>query len=142
MIDAHGLLLELEETSQILADSKHTHIGIGFAFNKEKVKVVELVAEKVMAIDTLQQSEDQGVEARGRMLNKEVAIYAASIVTSSKMDKDIKAVDPSNIQFDKESKEFIVNIPGPLEDLFYQEDMKFIKFFIRTKKIDQIQYGV
>lgn len=120
MIDAHGLLLELEETSQILADKANTHIGIGFAFSKEKVKVVELVAEKVLAIDSLQQSEDQGVEARGRMLNRETAaIYAASVVTTSKMDKDIKAVDTSNIQFDKNSGEFILHIPGPMEDLFY-----------------------
>lgn len=65
------------------------------------------------------------------MLNREVAIYAASVVSTSKMEKDIKAVDPSNIQFDKDTGEFLVHIPGPLEDLFYSEDMKFIKFFIR-----------
>ena len=76
------------------------------------------------------------------MLNREIGIYAASIVSSSKMDKDIKAVDPSNIIFNKDTGEFLINIPGPLEDLFYAEDMKFIKFFIRRSKIDQIQYGV
>ena len=75
------------------------------------------------------------------MLNKEVAIYAASIVASSKMDKDLKAVDPGNIQFNKETGEFILQIPGPIEDLFYAEDMKYIKFFIRRSQIDKIQYG-
>jgi hypothetical protein len=34
-MDAHGLLLELEHESKVLADSNNTHIGIGFAFNKE-----------------------------------------------------------------------------------------------------------
>lgn len=76
------------------------------------------------------------------MLNREVGIYAASVVASSKMDKDMKAVDPTNIQFNKETGDFIVHIPGPLEDLFYNDDMRFIKFFIRRAKIDQIQYGV
>lgn len=51
MLDAHGLLLELEETSAILADKANTHVGIGFAFSKEKVKVVELVGEKPFAIE-------------------------------------------------------------------------------------------
>lgn len=76
------------------------------------------------------------------MINREVAIYAASIVAASKMDKDLKAVDPSSIQFNKETGDFIVHIPGPMDDLFYNDDMRYIKFFIRTKKIDQIQYGV
>ena len=35
MMDAHGLLLELEHEVGILADAKNTHVGIGFAFNKE-----------------------------------------------------------------------------------------------------------
>jgi len=35
MMDAHGLLLELEYELSVLADAKHTHIGIGFAFSKE-----------------------------------------------------------------------------------------------------------
>jgi len=43
MMDAHGLLLELDQESSTLGDKKNTHIGIGFAFNKEKVKVVELI---------------------------------------------------------------------------------------------------
>lgn len=76
------------------------------------------------------------------MLNREVGIYAASVVAASKMDKDIKAVDPSNIQFDQNSGDFLVHIPGPIEDAFYHEDMKFIKLFVRRAKIDQIQYGV
>jgi hypothetical protein len=34
-MDAHGLLLELEHELGVLANAKNTHIGIGFAFNKE-----------------------------------------------------------------------------------------------------------
>jgi dynein heavy chain len=35
LMDAHGLLLELEHECEILSDAKNTHIGVGFAFNKE-----------------------------------------------------------------------------------------------------------
>lgn len=43
MMDAHGLLLELEPELAVLSDPMNTHIGIGFAFTKDKVKVVEIV---------------------------------------------------------------------------------------------------
>ena len=100
-MDAHGLLLELEYELGILADGKNSHIGIGFAYNKETVKVVEFVAEKPIMINQLNESEDGGVEARGRVLNKEIALYAARVVAVNKMNKDIKAIGPANIQFDK-----------------------------------------
>lgn len=58
------------------------------------------------------------------------------------MDKDVKAVGPANIQFDKGSGNFIINIPGPLEDTFYSSaDPKVIQFYIRSKAIDKIPYG-
>lgn len=134
LMDAHGLLLELEYELGVLADAKNTHIGIGFAFNKEQVKVVEFVTEKPIMINQLNESEDGGVEARGIVLNKEIGIYAARVVAVSKMNKDIKAVGPMNIQFDKGSGNFIINIPGPLENLFFcQADPKLIQFYIRSK---------
>jgi len=51
MMDAHGLLLELEYELKVLADGKNTHIGIGFAFNKEVVKVVEFVSSKTLIVN-------------------------------------------------------------------------------------------
>lgn len=142
-MDAHGLLLELEHELGILADGKNSHIGIGFAYNKETVKVVEFVAEKPIMINQLNESEDGGVEARGVILNKEIALYAARVVAVNKMNKDIKAIGPANIQFDKASGNFIVNIPGPMENLFFcAADPKLIQFYIRKSQIDKIQYGI
>ena len=43
MMDAHGLLLELTEELGVLCDPANTHVGIGFAFTKEKVIVIEIV---------------------------------------------------------------------------------------------------
>jgi len=99
MMDAHGLLLELEYELSILADPKHTHVGIGFAFSKEQVKVVEFVSTKHIMINQLNESEDGGVEARGIVLDKKVALYAARVVAQAKMTKDLKVVGPANIQY-------------------------------------------
>ena len=50
MMDAHGLLLELQYEIGVLCAKENTHIGIGFAFSKEQVKVVEFVSQKTIMI--------------------------------------------------------------------------------------------
>jgi hypothetical protein len=57
-MDAHGLLLELEEETAALVNAKITHIGVGFAHNKERVIVVEFISEKPLMISELTSSED------------------------------------------------------------------------------------
>ena len=126
-MDAHGLLLELEYELAVLADANNTHIGIGFAYTKEQVKVVEFVTKKSIHCNQLNVAEDQGVEARGIALSKEVGLYAVRIVALSKMKKDIKVIGPGNIQYQKSTGSFIVNIPGPVEDVFYcYDDLKVL----------------
>ena len=49
-MDAHGLLLELQYEIGVLCAKENTHIGIGFAFSKEQVKVVEFVSQKTLMI--------------------------------------------------------------------------------------------
>lgn len=67
-MDAHGLLCELEEDKEKLMFPKYTHIGVGFAWNRAQVKVVEFLIEKPLMINQLSESEDGGVEVRGSML--------------------------------------------------------------------------
>lgn len=43
-MDAHGLLLELQDERKKLSDPAKTHLGVGFAYNRTKVKVVELLS--------------------------------------------------------------------------------------------------
>ena len=58
------------------------------------------------------------------------------------MNKDIKVVGPSAIKFDRSSVEFVVHIPGPFDNLFYNnEDPKDIEIFISRRQADKIQYG-
>lgn len=50
-MDAHGLLCELEEELDKLLDPKVTHAGVGFAWNKQQVMVVEFLSIKPIMIN-------------------------------------------------------------------------------------------
>ena len=106
-MDAHGLLCELEEERNVLLDPKYTHIGVGFAWSRDQVKVVEFLAVKPLIINQLHESEEGGVECRGMMIpmpNSDVGLYAARIVSIKNLKKDIKLVGPPNIHMDMNTK--------------------------------------
>lgn len=50
-MDAHGLLCELEDEMNKIVDPKMTHVGIGFAWDKNQVKVVEFFSIKPLLIN-------------------------------------------------------------------------------------------
>jgi hypothetical protein len=145
-MDAHGLLLELEEELTTIMNKDMTHVSIGFAVNREQVKVVELFSQKPLMIEKLEASADQGVSMRGMMLSSTVGLYAARIILEKAIHegkKDIKTVGPYAIQFDKTSKRFQINMEGPL-DVFNKrdtEDPRYIEVYVREKQIDKIEYG-
>ena len=65
---------------------------------------------------------------------KEVGLYAVKVASLAKMNKEIKVVGPSAIKFDRSTGEFVVHIPGPFDNLFYNnEDPKVIEFFISRR---------
>lgn len=72
------------------------------------------------------------------MLSGEVGLYAARVVAIKNLKKDIKVVGPPSIQFDKNTRTFIITIDGPLENLFYSDDPKMIEIYIRKSQIDKI----
>jgi hypothetical protein len=49
-MDAHGVLCELQADLERMIDPKYTHVGVGFAWNKEKVLVVEFYSVKPVTI--------------------------------------------------------------------------------------------
>lgn len=49
-IDAHGVLFEIEEETAMLCDEDKNHIGIGFAWNKESVRVTEILTKRSLAV--------------------------------------------------------------------------------------------
>jgi hypothetical protein len=50
-MDAHGLLCELEEEREKFCGKEITHVGVGFAWNKQQVRVVELLSVKNICIN-------------------------------------------------------------------------------------------
>ena len=143
MMDAHGLLLELQYEIGVLCAKENTHIGIGFAFSKEQVKVVEFVSQKTLMIHQLNEDNEGGIEVRGTVLNKEIGLYAARVAALNKLGRDVKVCGPANIHMERKSGDFVINMPGPIDGFFYNSsDPKVIQFYIRRTHADKIKYGV
>lgn len=134
MMDAHGLLLELEYELGVLTDPNNTHVGVGFAMTTQQVKVVEIVTTKPVTIGELMRTDDGGIVCTGLVPDEAAGIYAARVVALSKMQKDLAVVGPPNIEFDKESREYRITIPGQdsIADAFYnQEDPRIFEIYVR-----------
>lgn len=142
-MDAHGLLLELQYELGQITEKTFTHVGIGFACNTQKVKVVEMFSVKPVMLSNLGATEDGQVEVRGIVLDKAVGLYAARIVAAGNMKKELAVVGPSQIEFNKTTGEFVVTLKAAgLEDLFYSEsDPKFVELYISRRQVDKIKYG-
>jgi hypothetical protein len=70
------------------------------------------------------------------MLSSTAGLYAARITAARNLKKDVIAVGPSNIQYDKSKHQFIIQFKGPLEDIFYSEDQKMLELYVRRTKIE------
>jgi hypothetical protein len=144
LMDAHGLLLELQEEREKLCHGELTHLGIGFAADGAKCVVVELLSERATAIYKLLPNEEEGVRINGTMISKTVGLYAARIVSQSNMNKQLAVVGPPQMQLNRETTEFIIDIPGPIEDLWHnKEDPRYVEIYVRkTGDHLKIKYGV
>ena len=114
MVDAHGLLLELQPELEELTNPMNTHIGIGFAFTKEQVRVVELVGRKLFYIDTLNKAPTGEIEACGRLIDPKVGLYAARIqklAEATRTEKQIAMIGPQDIELNKDTGEFRIVFP-------------------------------
>jgi len=143
-MDAHGLLLELQYELGQLTDKQYTHVGIGFAANTQKVKVVEMLIVKPIMVNHLGQTEDGSVEVRGAVKDpKEVGIYAARIVAQSNMKKEIAVVGPAAIDYNKGSGEFVITLKTQgIDGLFFNvDDPRYLELYIQKRQVDKIKYG-
>jgi hypothetical protein len=90
----------------------------------------------------LTESEDGGVEVRGMMLDyPNTGLYAARIISLRNQKKELKLAGPQTIHFDKNSKQFVIMIEGPVDGLFYSDDPKVLELYIRRKQVQSIEYG-
>lgn len=105
--------------------------------------VVELLSQRALSINRCLPNEEGGVHVSGIMLSKAVGLYAARVCAASNMTKSIKEVSTKFMQLDKNTMEFIIDFPGPIEDVFHSKvDEKYVEIYVRTTgKVDQIKYG-
>ena len=138
-MDAHGLLLELQEELGQLTHKDFTHIGIGFAQNLHEVKVVEVLTQKPCMINKVTQKEDGTIEIHGLILNAAVGLYAARIANTSNLKKDVALVGPGAFTIDKAAGIYSVQFKGDNEGLFYSGHV--LELYVRKAQVDKIKYG-
>ena len=103
-----------------ITDAQYTHIGVGFAANKQMVKIVELLSSRPVMINNLNHTEDGGIEVQGLNLQPTSAgLYAAKIVNPSNPNKPYGLVGPSRINVDPNTHKFVINFDAPSEEVFY-----------------------
>ena len=59
-LDAHGLLLELQDDLAVLMNPAYTHVGVGFAASPTTVKIVELLSARPVMVSSLFKDEQTG----------------------------------------------------------------------------------
>jgi hypothetical protein len=102
---------------------------------EDTIILVQVFSKKMLTITKINDGEDGGIEVRGKMLNKEVGLYAVRLMDFNSK-KEIHLIDPEKIEFDKISMNFIAFIdvnetassPG-----------KMIEFYVRNNP-DTIEY--
>jgi len=133
-LDLGYLLLEVESDRKVLLEPNSNHIGIGVAMTPENLVLVEVFSQKLLAITKISDGEDGGIEVRGKMLTTERGLYAVRL-QSLEAKKDY-VIGPENIEFDKNTKDFIVFLD--VEESVGSSN-KIIEFYVRVKP-DTIEY--
>ena len=80
------------------------------------------------------------------MLVKNVGLYAARVVAASKMEKQLALAGPPQMQLNRDTQEFIIDIPGPVGEgnpWHNKEDARYVEIYVRTTGDPlKIKYGV
>lgn len=140
-LDAHGLLLEMQEDLDVLMNKDYTHVGVGFAADNRMVKIVELLSARPVMITSLN-PEDKDIVVQGQILKpKEFGIYACRVVSKSNEDKALATAGPYNITIDPETHNFTIIFESGGEDLFFNGEPKMLEIWGKKTGIDKIVYG-
>ena len=85
--DAHGLLIETDR--EMVMSNELNHVGLGLAAQDMRICLVEIFNNRDVAILSISDGEEGGVDVRGKMLNTKVGLYAISVVERSNRTKSI-----------------------------------------------------
>jgi len=133
-LDLGHLLLEVESDRKVLLDANVNHIGVGVSLTQENLILVEVFSSKLICVTKISDGEDGGIEVRGKMLTDQKGLYAVKLQNME--DKKEQLIGPENIEFDRNTKDFIAVIDT---DESIGSSHKIIEFYIRVKP-DTIEY--
>lgn len=140
-LDAHGLLLEMQEDLDVIMNPEYTHVGVGFAADTRRVKIVEFLSARPIMIHSLNANESGEIVVTGTVLKPQgLGVYAARIVNKDDESKMHTVAGPQHIHYDKDSHEFVITFEPQQEELFYHSEPKMVEIYMRANP-DTIPYG-
>lgn len=140
MVDAHSTLVEFEEDRENILSNKYNTVGLGVAFNEEKVAVVDIFTHRDCIVESIFFNDNQGIDITGRMLNDKLGLYAVKIVPEEFINKQLANITTQYISFDDKTKEFNASFQN-CSKIFEFDGPKMIELYLREKP-ELIKYGV
>lgn len=132
-LDAHGALFEMQAEREMLSDPKTSHIGLGFAEDRDRVLVVELLYKSAFAIEKMFQRCNGSICVQGFNLDPSNAgLCAARIVSACDPSNVACLIGPEHMTYNKATREFTLQFEPQQEKIFYNDaDPKVLEIFIR-----------
>lgn len=140
-IDAHSCLVEFEQHRENLLSPNFNTIGIGMAFDEEKVVVVDVFCNRELIVDSIDINRElYSIVVAGRMLNELMGVYALRIVQEENINKALILVNPQFITQDLKNKQFRSYFNNA-QKVFEDETRKTVEIYLRNKP-ETIKYGI
>jgi len=140
-VDAHSCLVEFEQHRENLLSPNFNTIGIGMAFDEEKVVVVDVFCNRDLMVDSVDINKELfSIVVVGRMLNELMGVYALRIVQEEAVNKALILIGPQYITYELKNKQFRAYFNNA-QKIFDDETRKLIEIYIRNKP-EMIKYGV
>lgn len=146
-MDCHATLLEFEKDRNLIISNAVNTIGIGLAFDKEKIVVVNIYSNKLVSIDLCSMiAESNLIYLEGKVLSDKYGVYLVRIVEEQSQNKPVYAVNPQDIKFDPSTRRWeckFKNVGSFLKDLENENNINkhyFVVVYLRDKP-ELIKYG-
>lgn len=143
-MDCHATLLEFEKDRNYLLNTGFNTIGIGLAYDKDKVVVVNLYSQRLVTIEVCSMIEEtQTIYLEGKLLNEKHAVFAIRIVEESNQNKTLLSLTPQDLYYDNNSKKWnckFKNVGQVFQDIDNNKRL-FIQVYLIKEKPQNIKYG-
>ena len=139
--DAHSCLVEFEQHRENILNKDINSIGIGMAFDEEKVVVVDIFCNREVIIDSVDINKELfSIVVVGRVLSDNMGAYALRIVNEDSINKPLITINPQHITQDFKNRQFRAYFNNS-QKLFEDNSRKIIEIYLRSKP-ETIKYGI